>query len=357
MGARHGHVAWFEELDDDDRDVAGGKAVSLGRLVGAGIRVPRGFVVTTVAFRQARSGFDADGSIVKLVEDLDADDEPACRAVSGTIRARVERAELPPDVESAIVLGYRALCVESPDAPVAVRSSATMEDGAEASFAGLQETYLWVRGEREVQSAVRRCWASLYSEPSVSYRRRLNLPEEAMAMGVVVQEMVDSRTAGVMFTRSPVTGDPSVIAISASWGLGSAVVGGEVTPDEFVVNKVTGDIARHTISDKAIRHVPNRETNGIREEAVPDHLRSVPSLSTGEVKQLAELGRAIERHHGCAQDIEWAICGADSAAPEIFLLQSRPETVWSSKQTRLVESVGANPFSSVLTIFGAQRKR
>jgi pyruvate,water dikinase len=353
MGARDAHVVWFEDLDDDDRDVAGGKAVSLGRLVAAGIAVPPGYVVTTNAFREALRAFDPDGAIARLVENVDAEDEPACRHASAEARARVERAPLPADVESGIVAAYRRLCGDGQraDGPVAVRSSATMEDGSDASFAGLQDTFLWVRGEAAVLDAVRRCWASLYSEASVSYRRRLNLPEGAMAMGVVVQKMVDARTAGVMFTRSPVTGDPSVIAISASWGLGSAVVGGEVTPDEFVVNKITCELARQTISDKATRHVPNRETNGIREEPVP-------SLTESDVRRLAELGRAIERHHGRAQDIEWAICESDDAGaePAIYLLQSRPETVWSSKETRLVESVSANPFANVLAIFGAPRK-
>jgi pyruvate,water dikinase len=358
MAAAHAHVAWFGELGEDDRDVAGGKAVSLGRLTAAGIRVPPGFVVTTSAFRQACTAFDPAGTIARAVESLGADDEAACRAVSAELRARVECAPLPADVESAILTAYRALCgAESgADGPVAVRSSATMEDGSDASFAGLQDTFLWVRGEAAVLDAMRRCWSSLYSEPSISYRRRLRLPESAMAMGVVVQQMVDARSAGVMFTRSPVTGDVSLIAISSSWGLGSAVVGGEVTPDEFVVNKITGELARQTISDKAIRHVPNRATGGTTEEAVPQEQRELPSLSGDEVKRLATLGRAIERHYGRAQDIEWAICPNGDAETEIFLLQSRPETVWSSKEKRLVETVSANPFANVLSIFGAPGK-
>jgi len=358
MAAPHAHVAWFEELGEGDRDVAGGKAVSLGRLTAAGIRVPPGYVITTSAFRQACTAFDPAGTIAQAVETLGTDDEAACRAVSAELRARVESAPLPADVETAILAAYRTLCgaESAEDAPVAVRSSATMEDGSDASFAGLQDTFLWVRGEAAVLDAVRRCWASLYSEPSIAYRRRLRLPESAMAMGVVVQQMVDARSAGVMFTRSPVTGDVSLIAISSSWGLGSAVVGGEVTPDEFVVNKITGELARQTISDKAIRHVPNRTTGGTTEEPVPQEQRELASLSGDEVKRLATLGREIERHYGRAQDIEWAICQNGDAETEIFLLQSRPETVWSSKETRLVETVSANPFANVLSIFGAPRK-
>jgi pyruvate,water dikinase len=357
MAAGHGHVAWFEEIGHDDREVAGGKGVSLARLAGAGIRVPPGYVVTTHAFRTARVHFDSDEPIASVLNDLEPGDEAGCRNVSLALRARVERAALPPDVAAAIVLAYRRLCGSaSGSEPVAVRSSATMEDGSAASFAGMQDTYLWVRGEDGVLDAVRRCWASLYSEPSIAYRRRLRVPEDAMAMGVVVQTMVDARAAGVMFTRSPVTGDPSVIAISASWGLGSAVVGGEVTPDEFVVNKVGGAIARRTVSDKAVRHVPDRASSGIREEAVPENERRIPSLSDDEIRELAALGRTVERHYGCAQDIEWAIRDAGDAPPELFLLQSRPETVWSSKETKLVERVSNNPFSNVLSIFGAPRK-
>src|SRR6185312_6404920 len=166
-------------------------------------------------------------------------------------RALVADAPLPAEVAAAIESSYAALA-DNPD--VAVRSSATVEDSAEASFAGLQDTYLGVSGAASVLGYVRRCWASLYNDESVAYRRRLGLPEDEVAMAVVVQRMVAPRAAGVMFTRSPVTGDRSVVAIEGTWGLGSALVSGDVTPDSWVISKVTGEVTGRRVSPKVKIH-------------------------------------------------------------------------------------------------------
>ncbi len=163
---------------------------------------------------------------------------------------------MPDAVREAILAAHAKLCEGSADLPVAVRSSATTEDADDACFAGLQDTYLWVLGGDEVLHKVRECWASLYSVESVCYRRKHGLPEAGVAMGVVVQRMVDARCAGVMFTRSPTTGDRSVVTIEGAWGLGSAVVSGEVTPDRWVVAKITGEISVRDISDKHIQQLP-----------------------------------------------------------------------------------------------------
>src|SRR4029077_16525966 len=165
--------------------------------------------------------------------------------------------------------------------PVAVRSSATCEDALEASFAGLQDTYLWVKGAAQMISRVRSCWAGLYSVESISYRLKHGFAEERVAMAVVVQHMVDARTAGVMFTRSPTTGDRSVVTIEGAWGLGSAVVGGEVTPDRWVLGKVTGEISVREISDQKIQHVP-APAGGIEPVAVSDERRRLACLSDEE---------------------------------------------------------------------------
>jgi pyruvate,water dikinase len=321
--AEGANVAWFEDIDLDDRASVGGKGASLGELRRARIEVPPGFVVTTSAFRR----FVRDGA-------------------------------LPPAVANDVARGYARLCVEAGDAalPVAVRSSATAEDGAAASFAGLQDTYLSVRGEAQVLDALQRCWASLHGEAAVAYRSRLDVREDEAAMGVVVQRMVQPRSAGVMFTRSPLSGDPSVVCVSSSWGLGSSVVGGEVTPDEFVVNKITGLVVRSTISDKQIRHVPLETGSGTREEPNPPELRTRPSLETNELRALTEIGTRVERHYGCAQDIEWAIDGRGA----IFILQSRPETVWSARDReaaaqRALETPKAKPFEHVLSFFGPRK--
>src|SRR5947199_247429 len=152
-----------------------------------------------------------------------------------------------------------------------------------ASFAGLQDTYLWVQGEDAVADHVRRCWASLYSVESVTYRRHQGVPEQGLAMGVVVQLMVDARCAGVMFTRSPVTGDASVIVIEASWGLGSALVSGDVTPDSYVVSKVTGESVRRTVASKLRQHQRDPAGSGVRASDVPPELRDRPCLSDEEI--------------------------------------------------------------------------
>jgi pyruvate,water dikinase len=324
----------FADIGRDDVSCSGGKGASLGELLRAGIRVPDGFVVSTAAFRQAVGYLAMRGEpIAARVAGLDPDDLEALAAATAEIRAAVESAPLPPSVEDAITAHYEGLCgvVGQRDLPVAVRSSATSEDSAEASFAGLQDTYLWVCGGASVVEHVRRCWASLYSVESVTYRLRRGIPETDLAMAVVVQQMVGARSSGVMFTRSPLTGDRSVIAIDASWGLGSAVVSGDVTPDSFVVSKVTGEIVRRTVSTKTRWHQPDPGGHGVLETDVPAQLRDVPSVSDEEVAELVAIGRRVEAHYGCPQDIEWAVSRTAPPDENVFLLQSRPETVWAEK--------------------------
>ena len=222
---------------------------------------------------------------------------------------------------------------------MAVRSSATMEDSPEASFAGLQDTYLAVRGADAVLDRVRACWASLYNDESVAYRRRQGIGEEGLAMGVVVQRMLSPRAAGVMFTRSPVSGDRSVVAIEGTWGLGSALVAGEVTPDSFTVSKVTGEITGRRVGAKLRAHsfMPNGQ--GISARPMPPALRRSPCLTDDEARALALVGRQVEEHYGTPQDIEWALLGDSPGDPalhaepadRIMLLQSRPETVWAAR--------------------------
>src|SRR5215469_14662320 len=306
-----------------DRTVAGGKGASLGELQRAGLPVPSGFVVTVPAFWRGMRAADPGGATAAQIAGLACADPAAIERATAAIRARIVAAPLPGDVAAAITAAYEAL---GADAPVAVRSSAVGEDAAEASFAGLQDTYLWVRGATGLLDHLRRCWASLYNTEAVSYRLRQHMPEHDVAMAVVVQQMVDPRSAGVMFTCSPTTGDRSVIAIEGSWGLGSVLVGGEVTPDSFVVSKVTGEIVRRTVSEKVRLHRQAPEGQGTWSVDVAAGLRSRPCLTDEEIRALARLGSQVERHYGTPQDIEWAIAGE-----QILLLQSRAETVWSSR--------------------------
>jgi pyruvate,water dikinase len=343
-------VRRFGEVRLRDRADVGGKGASLGELTHVGVPVPPGYVVTTAAFESFLGTADPAGEIRKDVEALDAADTGAVARASARARERLEAAPPPEDVASAIIGRYRELGGDP--APVAVRSSATGEDGADASFAGLQDTYLWVRGEQAVLGHVRRCWASLYNAESIAYRRRLGLPEHDLAMAVVVQRMIDPRCAGVLFTRSPVTGDRSVVALEGAWGLGSALVSGDVTPDRYVIGKVTGDITTRAVSTKLRMHRMDPSGFGVLEEDVPEHLRDRPCLSDEEIHELVRIARRVEDHYGRPQDIEWAIARDLAPGANLFLLQSRPETVWAGREAAPVSTPKPKAFDHVLGMFG-----
>jgi pyruvate,water dikinase len=346
------YVSGFADVGLHDRPHVGGKGGSLGELQRAGLPVPSGFIVRTAAFERFLEMVEADWPVRERIASLDAEDLPAVTQCCAAVRSRLEEAPLPAELERQIELAHGQLCrAQETPAPVAVRSSATTEDAVDASFAGLQDTYLWVQDLSQTLRRVRSCWASLYSVESVSYRRKRRLPEHGVAMAVVIQVMVDARAAGVMFTRSPTTGDRSVITIEASWGLGSAVVGGEVTPDRWVLGKITGEVTVREISDKAIRHAPASD-GGIETVPVAESLRRVPSLSDEELQTLRGLARKVERHYGCPQDIEWAI---DRVSGEVRLLQSRPETVWSAKERSPVATAAESPLTHVMSIFGGRK--
>jgi pyruvate,water dikinase len=343
-------IGWFADIGLSDRPEVGGKGGSLGELQRAGIAVPPGFVVKTGAFERFVASLEREAAVRSRIEALQPDALDEVGSVCADVRARVESTELPPDVLAEISAAHAQLC-SGADSPVAVRSSATTEDAVDASFAGLQDTYLWVTSLQQVLDKVRSCWASLYSLESVTYRRKKGLPEAGVAMAVVVQKMVNARTAGVLFTRSPLTGDRSVITVEGAWGLGSAVVGGEVTPDRWVVGKVTGEISVREISDKHIHHVP-APGGGIDHVPVAADQRQAACLSDAELQALRQIGRKVERHYGRPQDIEWAV---EHGTNEILLLQSRPETVWSAKEAAPVARAATDPLSHVMSIFGGQK--
>ncbi|MGV3590779.1 MAG: PEP/pyruvate-binding domain-containing protein [Gammaproteobacteria bacterium] len=344
-------VAWFRDIDLNAVPKVGGKGASLGELRRAGIAIPDGFVLTVDAFRAfvapLRRSLDIDGRIATL---KDADNA-ALNAACAAIREALIEQRCPDAMQAQIGAAYAALS-DGGRHPVAVRSSATSEDSAEASFAGLQDTYLWVRNEQAMFEAVKLCWASLYNAESVSYRLRLGLPEAQLAMSVVIQRMVDSRCSGVMFTRSPLTGDRSVIAIEGSWGLGSGIVSGEVTPDKFVVNKITREISRRDIAQKLHAHVP-APGGGVLVEDVSAERQTQPCLQDEQIFALADIGKQVERHYGKPQDIEWALDQDGS----ILLLQSRPETVWATKEKASVAKPAAKPFEHIFKVMGGGTRK
>jgi pyruvate,water dikinase len=307
--------------------------------------------VRTEAFEGFIDALERRSPLRACVEGLATDELDAMGAVSREQRARIEDAPLPEALQQEIRDAYGRLGESGHPAAVAVRSSATTEDAADASFAGLQDTYLWVTQSDSLLRKIRSCWASLYSLESLSYRRRQGVAESTVAMAVVVQIMVDARTAGVMFTRSPLSGDRSVISIEGAWGLGSALVSGEVTPDHWLVAKITGEISVREISDKAIRHARS-PAGGVQELAVEESMRREACLSDDELQSLRAIGRQVERHYGRPQDIEWAI---DRQTRRILLLQSRPETVWANKDTPTAAARATDPLLHVMNVFGGRR--
>jgi pyruvate,water dikinase len=343
-------IGWFADITLADRPTVGGKGGSLGELTRAGIAVPPGFVVRTAAFEEFIATLEKSAPLRARVAALRADDLAGIGKLSAELMGRVQEQPLPDALRAELAAAHAKLCGGESRTPLAVRSSATTEDAADASFAGLQDTFLWVMGSASVEQQVRACWASLYSVPSITYRRRHGLPESHVAMAVVVQKMVDARSAGVMFTRSPVTGDRSVIVIEGAWGLGSAVVSGEVTPDRFVLGKIAGEITTREIRDKHVRHVP-LAAGGTHELPTPGDLREAPCVSDDELQTLREMARRIEKHYGCPQDIEWAIDQQGS----LRILQSRPETVWSAREAAPVSPARENPLHHVMNIFGGRR--
>jgi pyruvate,water dikinase len=202
-----------------------------------------------------------------------------------------------------------------------------MEDSAQTSFACQQDTYLWVVGEDAVLEHVRRCWASVYSARSLSYRRDHAVPEDDVSMAVVVQRMVDARAAGVAMTLDPLTGDRTTIVVEAAFGLGETVASGTVTPDNYVVDKVILEMTGQTIASKAIELVADVPGRRVRQRDVDPERQLRPALDSDQVIAVATLAKQVERHYGCPQDVEWAL----DPDGQVLLLQSRPETVWSTR--------------------------
>ena len=351
MQASSETVAWFADIGLQAVPKVGGKGASLGELRRAGIAIPDGFVLTVDAFRSFIAPLQQELQLEQRIASLHGADMAAMNAACAEIREALIRQRCPDLLQADIGTAYRRLSEQGKYA-VAVRSSATSEDSADASFAGLQDTYLWVRNEQAMLEAVKLCWASLYNAESVSYRLRLGLPEAQLAMAVVIQRMVNSHCSGVMFTRSPLTGDRSVITLEGSWGLGSSIVSGEVTPDKFVVNKITREITRRDIATKLLAHVPAPD-GGILVQDVAPELQGVPCLQDEQILSLAEIGRQVEQHYGKPQDIEWAL----DQDGKILLLQSRPETVWATKEKSPVAKPTAKPFDHIFKVMaGGQRK-
>ncbi len=330
------HVLPFEQCGQDDLALVGGKCASLGAMLKAGAPVPPGFAVTTAAYRALIEAEGVRERIHELLGQITTGDVHSEELASQALRALIESTPIPGPVEAAIRDSYAALCarVGVADLPVAVRSSATAEDLPNASFAGQQDTFLWVVGADAVVAHVRKCWSSLFTTRAIAYRIDHGIDHEQVLMSVAVQKMVNARAAGVAMTLNPLTGDRSKIVIDSSWGLGELVVSGEVTPDNFVVDKVMLEVVGRKVVAKPIELVADVDGLRVVQREVEPARQSQPSLSNAELLAVASLAKRAERHYGTPQDIEWAVDADLPADQSVVLLQSRPETVWSQKAQR-----------------------
>lgn len=303
----------LEELGREDFALAGSKGAGLGELARMGLPVPPGFVVLTPAYWT----FVAKGELQARVEELarHVSDPSSAEAASKEIRRLFEECDVPEEIRGEVASAYEALG----RGRVAVRSSATAEDLPEASFAGQYETYLAVDGAESLVAAVRRCWSSLWTARALIYRSTRGLAPSDVALGVVVQRLVEADAAGVLLTANPVNGQRDQMAIDAGWGLGEAVVGGQVDPDHWVADAHSGAILEARIARKEL--MTRAGASGTELVPVAAELRERAVLGEGEIAALVDLGRRVSTHFGVAQDIEWA-----RAEGAFFLLQSRPIT-------------------------------
>lgn len=344
-------IMWFEGYWEGLKPEVGGKAASLGEMTGAGLPVPPGFALTTAAYRASRDASDIDATLARLLHGLDTNDTDMVSDRCGRIRRHIAEMPMNADVEDNLRQAYAELCRRSSsvDVPVAVRSSATSEDSPDASFAGEHDTYLWVRGADNVVDAVRRCWASLFTDRATCYRVEMGYEHRSVEMSVVVQKMVRPISAGVAFTLNPSDGDRSTIAIDSAWGFGEGVVSGEVTPDNFLVDKVLYEISRRKVATKEVEFTLDGGDSVIKKPLEGPRATDA-SLTDNQIKAIARLARTAERHYGCPQDIEWAVDADLPDGENVVLLQSRPETVWSKKAAQSpVESGAGDMMSSIVS--------
>lgn len=325
-------IRWFRDCSKQDVPLVGGKCASLGELVKSGKNVPPGFAVTVNAYKLFvdKTGInqkiqDAIGRISKSKLG-DTTFNQAAEAISPIL----EKTTVPPEIADSIRAAYQELSVQcnTDKALVAVRSSATMEDAADTSFAGQHETYLNITGFDDVLEYIVKCWASLFSTPALHYRSSKDIQHDEALMAVAVQKMVNARSSGVAFTVDPVTGDRSKIVIEGAWGLGEGVVSGYVTPDHYAVNRNTMEIVEYWISPKTMEFVRDPASGQTIHRDVEASRQNIPSLGKEEIIDLAKMAISIEEHYGKPQDIEWAV-DADLKMPDgLLILQSRPVTVW-----------------------------
>ena len=306
-------IKHLKEVNKNEVAIAGGKGASLGEMFNAGMPVPEGFVVTALAYKHFMDSNRLLKGIHERLAVLDVEDSRALEIIAQEIQRIILAAEIPHQLANEIKKEYKKI-----GGFVAVRSSATAEDLPEASFAGQQSTFLNIKGENEVVDAVKKCFASLFTARAIYYRNKNNFEHEKVLIAVVVQKMVEAAKAGVMFTANPVTNDRNEMIIEGAYGLGESVVGGEITPDNFIIDKKSGGVKQKMINEQTWGYF---RVDGETVKKDIDY-GSETVLGDHELNALWQLAKKIEAHYNYPQDIEWAI-GEDK---KIYILQSRPIT-------------------------------
>lgn len=312
-----GLCRWFGEISRYDTEMAGGKGANLGDMAQAGFPIPPGFVILAPAFRRVASDPGLTARIKEILAGVDYANSDRMSAAEREIRSLFAQISIPDDLKGMVVAYYRAL---GDNLAVAVRSSATAEDLAGASFAGQQETFLNVVGEEELLKAVCKCWSSLYTSQAIFYRHQKGFDDVQVSMAVVVQSMIQSEKSGVVFTVDPVQRNHFQMTVEAVWGLGEGIVSGKITPDHYVVDREDYEIIYQFVPEKRIM-ICQDGTCGIVTLEVPLDKVAAEVLTTNELRRLVDLSNKAEASFGCPQDVEWAI-----ADGQVYLLQSRPIT-------------------------------
>ena len=336
-------IHWFRDITRTDIARVGGKGANLGEMTRAGLPVPRGFVIGVDAYARFRLDAGIGPALDRELATLNVDDSAALQAASARLRAIVEGAATPPALAERIEAAYHELCgAAEQDCLVAVRSSATAEDTAEFSFAGMFESFLNVSGGEELVKRVRSCWASTFHARVLYYRIRNGMAAE-MPVAVIVQRMIQSEKAGVLFTVDPATRNPDLMVVEAAWGLGEVVVLGQVTPDHYVLDKKSLEIRSRAVNRKEFMLARTDAGATTRIELASDPRADAAVLGDAELRALGELGRETEAHYGAAQDIEFAEAGGT-----IYLTQTRPITTLGTGQGAQTPNASAASASSPL---------
>ncbi|MFG6114859.1 phosphoenolpyruvate synthase [Halobacillus sp. MO56] len=338
------YIRWFEEIHKEDIPLVGGKGANLGELINGGVKVPPGFCVTAKAYSDFIAERNLDKYILELINGLDIENHEQLQITSAEIRNLILKTDILEPIDKEIREAYAQFQqnLQVDDLYVAVRSSATAEDLPEASFAGQQDTYLEIEGIAEVIHHIKKCWASLWTARAIYYREKQHFDHFDVALSAVVQKMVNSKKAGVLFTSNPITEDHNQMMINASWGLGESVVSGMVSPDEYIVDKRDNKVIEKHIATKNFLIVKNEKSVGTTKVAVKEFLGedlvTEQCLTETEIDQLSTDALRIERLYNSPQDIEWAI---DSDTNELYILQARPITTLKEEETNVIEQAQA----------------